>query len=419
MKKFLAAFVCAAALCMAVPAAAETFTTADGVLSIDLPDNTWKEMTDSNKWFVLSDGGNMITFEHFSNGEKLPDITVADKHYVNVFQAVFSTQNEVFLITASVLDAEKIPEVCNAIISAKVLKYDTKMAIQQEETVSVSEFSIAAMDTTMYATAGVNVRAGYSTNDAIIGAVELGGSVRVIGSVQRNGADYGWYQVSYGSGTGYISSSFLSTTAPAVPEKSADEKKSDSGSTATFTGKAKTIYSSDGVAVSIYESTDGFWYDTAGAQYVWITTYEFTATATSKKYTVNQPQNSSSIVPTGDAFTVFWRNGNATQLTPYSDGYYYSSDWVRYYAAPDATYVGADGTTLFPTEPILDGGSGSSESTVFEHQLLEPTTQSYVNVTNTEGENAYVWYDASGTPYQNNGDGTFTDYYGNSYNLVW
>ena len=32
---------------------------------------------------------------------------------------------------------------------------------------------------------------------------------------------------------------------------------------------------------------------------------------------------------------------------------------------------------------------------------------------------SYVWTDANGTEYQNNGDGTFTDYYGNRFTLVY
>ena len=98
-KSVFASFAAAAVLCLCVPAAAETFTSEDGVLSIELPNENWREITDVNKWIALSDGGNSITVEHYSNGEKLPDITVADNHYVNVYQAVFSTQNEVFIIT--------------------------------------------------------------------------------------------------------------------------------------------------------------------------------------------------------------------------------------------------------------------------------------------------------------------------------
>ena len=88
------ALTCAALL--SVPAAAETetktYTTSDGVLSIELSNDTWKQVEDPTKWVVLSDGDDVITIEHYSNGEKLPEMTVADDHYVNVYQAVVSTK---------------------------------------------------------------------------------------------------------------------------------------------------------------------------------------------------------------------------------------------------------------------------------------------------------------------------------------
>ena len=118
MKKLtITALMALAVLTFSVPAAAETFTASNGVLSIDLPDDSWKEMEDPARWIVLSDGANLITIDHYSNGEKLPEMSVADDHYVNVYQAVFSTQNEVFIITGSVVDAEKIPAIANSMDS--------------------------------------------------------------------------------------------------------------------------------------------------------------------------------------------------------------------------------------------------------------------------------------------------------------
>ena len=144
-KTVIAALALALAASMSVPAVAETqetqetlettaaaettdtsstFTTSDGVLSVVLPNDTWKEVEDPSKWVVLSDGDDIVTIEHYSNGEKLPEMAVADDHYVRVYQAVASTQNEVFVITGGVVDSDKIGEVANIIMSAKVLKYD-------------------------------------------------------------------------------------------------------------------------------------------------------------------------------------------------------------------------------------------------------------------------------------------------------
>ena len=67
----------------------------------------------------------------------------------------------------------------------------------------------------MYVTAEwLNVRRGCSVDDLVIGGLGYGASVTVLGDIQRNGSDLGWYQVSYENGTGYVSASFLSDTAP-------------------------------------------------------------------------------------------------------------------------------------------------------------------------------------------------------------
>ena len=343
-KTILAAVVAAAALCLTIPAAAEpqTYTTGDGVLSIDLPDENWKEMSDPGKWVSFSDGANLITLEHLSNGEDLPDISIADDHYVNVYQAIASTQNEVFIITGSVVDSAKIGDVCNAIMSVKVLKYDTKLAVKKEQQETSADYTIVAMDATMYTTAGVNVRAGYSTSDTVLGGLAAGSSVHVTGKVQKDGADLGWYQVAYNGASAYISASFLTDKAPASSSQS---------SSAQFTGEARTIYEIDGAAVTVYKRTDGQWVDSQGGVYTQITDYEFSG-ANGAVLTTNKPQAYSGNEPLSSGFTAYWPNSNATTLTPYSDGYYYSSEWVRYTDNQDGSYSGADGSTLYDYDPI-------------------------------------------------------------------
>ena len=262
--------------------------------------------------------------------------------------SVISTQNEVFIVTGSVVDAAKIPEVCNAIMSSKVLKYDTKLAVRKNTASASGEFSIVPMNAVYYVTTdGVNVRSGYSTSDSIIGGLGSGSSVTVTGKVQRGGADYGWYQISYEGSTGYVSSAFLAETA--------DDSKKNGGSdnsngTPAFTGKARTIYEIDGLPVTVYESTDGYWYDNNGVRYTQTTDYDFTA-ANGAPLSVNKPVLD--IAPIGESMTVYWYNGNATTLTLYADGYYYSGEWVRYFDNGDGTYSGADGTTLYDEAPGL------------------------------------------------------------------
>ena len=219
--------------CVAIPTMAQpqTYTSSDGVLSIELPDESWKEMTDPANWIVLSDGSNTVTIQHFANGEKLPERQIADNHYVNVLEAMFSSKNEVFLITGALTDTSKCAEVATMMSSARVLKYDTKTAIQKE-TAAASEFSIVPADEILYSTAsGLYVRTGCSTSETVIGTLGYGESVKVTGRVQRNGADYGWVQVSYNSTTGYVYAGFLSSTKPEAaaskPEAAAQSTSGD------------------------------------------------------------------------------------------------------------------------------------------------------------------------------------------------
>ena len=408
MKKALFAGIIAAAMVsLALPVSAETFTSADGVLSIDLPSEEWKEMTDPSKWIALSDGSNMITIEHYSNGEKLPDMSVANENYVNVYQAVFSTQNEVFIITGSVVDAAKIPEIANAIISAKVLKFDTKMKIAPaaEQTTS-SDFSVEAADKTMYVTSqGLNVRAGYSTDDQMIGAFANGAAVHVTGVVKKNGEDYGWYRIEYNGGAGYVASAYLSDSAPAKKEEA---QKDQSG--LTFTGAATTVYSSYGNAVTIYKATDGNWYDVNGKKFTWLTD-SMLSNENGESYTVNQPVSHDGGVTPIETITVYWLNGNSEELTLYSDGSYYSSGWVRYYDAGGGAYAGADGTTLYSSMPQI-GAAGSS----LQHGLSSQGSGRPVEISSSDGS---TYYDASGTAYYDQGDGTFVDSNGDVFNVEW
>lgn len=399
-KTVLALAASAALFCMAVPAAAETFTSANGVLSIDLPNENWKEMQDATKWIVLSDGANVISIDHFSNGEKLPDMSIADDHYVNVYQAVFSTQNEVFIITGSLVDAEKITEVCNAIISAKVLKYDTKMAVKKD-TPEVSEFTVVPADKTMYVTSdGLNVRNGCSTTSQIIGGLSYGAAVKVTGVIQRNGADYGWYQINFNGSAAYVSASFLSDTAP--------EKQTEGP---TYTGKATTIYAMSGTAITIYQTTGNYWYDSQGRKYTFLTDYELTNEG-GERFTTNKPvSEQTGPAPTGKTVTAYWLNGNAETLTEYSDGAYYSSGWVQYWATGSGTYTGADGTTLYTQMPDLGPKTDENES----YGLISDGSGRPVVV--YAGGGAY--YDESGVEYYKQDDGTFIDQYDATYHVEW
>ena len=98
------------------------YTTKDGVLSLDLPDSNWEEVSDPNTWVTLSNGDDRITLLHYRNGEHLPDPVVADNSYAEVYQTYFSNRNEVFVVTGSTVSDEDMTAVRNAINSIVVNK---------------------------------------------------------------------------------------------------------------------------------------------------------------------------------------------------------------------------------------------------------------------------------------------------------
>ena len=289
-KTVIAILAAIVVLCFAIPAAADPFVSADGILSIELPDENWKQIEDVTKWLTFSDGSNQITVEHFSNGENLPNFTVADTHYVNVFQAAFSTQNEVFIVTGSVVDAAKIPDITKAILSLKVLKYDTKRAVGAAAAAG-GEFTVAPLDKLMYVTADpLNVRKGWSTDSKLIGGLKKGSQVKVTGAVQRNGENLGWYQVNYEGGTGYVSAEFLSDTAPASTESSSSSGSDDSS---VYTGNVVTVYDESGNAYTLYQTKGGLWYDKSGTAYSRLSEEDFQVYEGTKRLSIyyNGPDN--------------------------------------------------------------------------------------------------------------------------------
>ena len=76
---------------------------------------------------------------------------------------------------------------------------------------------------TMYATEGVNVRSGPGTDTDVSGTLGAGTAVSVIGETDN------WYIVSTGSGTGYVSKSYLSTTQPSGTSSGSTGSSGSSG----------------------------------------------------------------------------------------------------------------------------------------------------------------------------------------------
>ena len=134
-KALVLAFAAAAVVAFGVPAMAGTFTSTDGSLSVELPNDSWTTFENSNNWISLSDGNSVLTIDRFTVGDVLPAPITTDADdatYVETFQTVFSNKNEIYLFTGSVKDETKLKDITDIILSANVLKLNTAPAAAKD-----------------------------------------------------------------------------------------------------------------------------------------------------------------------------------------------------------------------------------------------------------------------------------------------
>ena len=359
MKKLL---LCGLAMGMmmavAVSCQATTFTTNDGVLSIDVPDSneflssSWTVTTDPNYWFAISDGASTITVDHLSNGENLPAVQVANQNYSAVYQAFVSTQNEVFVVKAMASSASDLPELMEIVGTIKVLRYDTKKAINSNK-VTVSEFALRAIGAVYYVNVDkLNVRSTCSTDGTKLGSLGYGEEVMVNGMVTRNGEDYGWYQINYNGSNAYVASEFLSNSKPAAGVAAGESKVADTpaGQTrATSTGRVVPVTDAKGYSMgNLTLYSDGYYYSNDGVAFRDNGNGSFTQVGgETMRYSLDYLDwldddiivDDDAIV-IDDPFPVTDAKGYGRgYLTPYNDGYYRSEGMGLFVSRGDGSYI--------------------------------------------------------------------------------
>lgn len=284
-------------LLMSVPAGAATITTPDGVLSIETTSDQWKQKSDSGTWLALTDGKSTLEMDHLRKGEELQSVTYPSDGEKVIYQAYITTNNEVFSLKAEAASQADLGEVIKMIGTIRVLKFNTKTAVQetaQEE--PESGFGLRTINAPYTVTVDeLNIRSSYDTNASVVAVLKKDDQVLVIGAVTKDGADYGWYQVQYNGDIAYASASFLSPNS----------------STASASGT-----SSDSSASAAADN---------GSKYA-----------------------------TGDGFPVISMDGNYVGiLVPYSDGVYYTQgEMAPYYPDGDGNYYGGigEGRTVYQAE---------------------------------------------------------------------
>lgn len=365
MKKrnqLLAILALSAAFSWSAPAFAKEFTTSDSVLTIDTPDDSWAQIKDDATLATLTNGKDSITLEHYSNGEKLPDITVADDTYEKVCQNIISTRNEVFLITGLAADEEDFDEIQKAVQSAVINIYDTKKAVtpsisdtdtgnssDKDSTAPASDRDSSSETNPASSTDGsidenisftgwitganVNVRSSASTDASIISTVPYGNPVSVTGAIGTS-SQVSWYRIDLDGTTGFISAQYVSKAAPTAEQNGI-----------TLTDEQLTLYTSDYTgATYINKATDGNWYDGTGRQYVQGSGDSWSRVCDGSVWT-DIPQarpdaNASKTV------TVIDPDG-LNEMTLYLDadsGIWHNSAWGIYTDNGNNTFTGPDGT---------------------------------------------------------------------------
>lgn len=369
-------------------ASEQEFTTSDSVMTLQIPGDDWKEVSGSQAWVTLTDGDDRITLEHFSNGEKLPEITVAGEEYAQVCQNIISTEDEVFIITGAVTDKDDFEEVQKAVQSAVINKYGTKTAVRPaenaaetgtgsgevnaagpgnesgevnaagaentsaagaEDTSSSAEYSagqdtaagtqgtVEAASFTVWVTSQqLNIRSEASVSGAVLGVVSYMDALEVTGIEKAGGTATGWYQVNYNGTVGYVASEYTSVE-PATAEISGY----------TLTEEQVTLYTEDGESAAyVYKAADGNWYDGSGRQYQADGTGRWTCLNSGAVWTETAPQTpeqkavSQAEVTDEDGY-------NSQTLYLGEDGVWKNIAGGIYTDGGDGTWTGTDGTVWF------------------------------------------------------------------------
>ena len=260
-----------------LPSAPMATLSQKGYVSITLPTEEWKEVASDEACVVFSNGSSIITFDYYSRDAKVPmtEVPAGDNVYyhrsVDVckdLQLVFEAHSESEVDFMQMKNA-----IANAVVNTSLLP---KEVVSHE--IVEDNYSIEAADYIAYVVADeLNIRPEGSSNGAPIGTLYYAGEVHVTGTVLLNGAANGWVRIDCNGGNGYVSTSFLSDTAPSVKVEETEAASSSSSSAASVTKYPLTfsqisdrisytasLYRLDGTPLKLYALTDGSMIDMNG-----------------------------------------------------------------------------------------------------------------------------------------------------------
>lgn len=199
----LALMLCGVSAFAEAPAG-EVILSPDGILSIQAPSASWHALSVADAWFAVGNETDTITINHLNNGEALPASMVANDRYGAVYQANFSTPNEVFCVMGRAVREEDLETLIQAIGSIKILKKNTKAAASVNDPFAGTGCSLRPINRVYTCTSDpLILRTSWTYQSAKAGRLQYGQAVMVNGAVTRNGEDIGWYQLQFNNGIAY------------------------------------------------------------------------------------------------------------------------------------------------------------------------------------------------------------------------
>jgi hypothetical protein len=408
-----ALMLCGVSAFAEAPAGVEILSPED-ILSIQAPTASWQVLTNSDAWFAIGDGNNIITIDHLSNGEALPASFAANDRYGAVYQANISTPNEVFCVMGCAASEEDLDMLMRAVGSIKILKKNTKTAATDNDPLAGTGYSLRPINQVYYCTSDpLLLRTSWTYESDKAGTLPYGQGVMVDGAVTRNGADIGWYQVQYNNGTVYGPSQYFSPTplgggqpvnpgtgnagagvpAGGVPVTDPQiQQQSEAVASQPF-----TVYPMAGGEVKIWRLTNGQYTDSEGRTYTQTPKGLYVCDQTNVTYSAdpNYWNTQQSEETASQAFTVYPMAGGEVRIQRQADGKYADSNGNTYTQTPKGLYVCDQTNVTYSADPNY-WTTQQSEETASQAFTIYPKAGGEVRI-------------------QRQADGTYADSNGNTY----
>ena len=316
-----------------------TVTSKNELVSIRLPSNEWTEVESDEYDVAFADGESAIAVDVYERGDDIPELVVPEDTSIRIYRIINITEKYMFITNVCICGDDNDSAIITCANNIKIDESKITDEMLGKSEIVIDDYSLREESYDAWVTtSALNIRSDSTTEAAILGILSYGEKVNVTGTILKNGVEIGWVRINYNGVNGYISSEFISNTEvePQKPQK---------------TGNTMTLYFLTSNAVTVYEYTDGTWYDEDGLQYwatvdrQWVNEEGVTVYTYIPDVTAAQR--------TGYACTIFYANGNGITIYEYDDGTYWDNDGIKYWATSGGEWASSQGDTLYSTEPSL------------------------------------------------------------------